>query len=551
MEGDWRTFTADEFVQDYHDRFESTSLSDAALRLRHQQGKRLNHDTLRLIQTGPNTPDVVATHRAEVERLRVGEAGVAPISPAAIAQLDVLLSARARARAARDQSPDVAGAKAEQQRMVRASEKIGEVAGSEWIHQKYPGPPPPKAIYPPDGSTNPPGSGVFDQIFQCTVVQDGRLHTVCVINEAKGGAGQLGSRMTKEGIRAGQGSPEYFEDILCSMEAKSGAEAVAAATVREAMADPAQVVKYLHIRATVVEAKGHDNGTGHSNETERTPSAMTAKPEPQVGQGVDIKAQEFDMSDGRPAPQQDAHRSAEPDSLPDADQDGPRSGTPSTIPPRSMPPAGAESGDPGSSKPHGSEGEPSDLAGNPATIDGTRTRTSPEHRVSSAPMRDEQESGAGKEPAPRREPVDSGAGATDRNNEQHPQKAQPSPVADEPKGDAGPTSEMPRTAQHPAGSPTSAPGDPESQADPSPAESLARADKPSGGDAIDSSGGRQRPGRSDTDRPRRPPSPSVAGLDRMREARSKLGDRDDGQQRSATERNPGRSRNDDDKGPDV
>ena len=214
MEGDWRTFTADEFVQDYHDRFDSTSLSDAALRLRHQQGKRLNHDTLRLIQIGPNTPDVVATHRAEVERLRVGKAGVAPISPAAIAQLDVLLSARASARAARDRSADVAGAKVEQQRMVRASEKIGEVAGSEWVHQKYPGPPPPKAIYPPDGSTNPPGSGVFDQIFHCTVVQDGRPHTVCVINEAKGGAGQLGSRMTKEGIRAGQGSPEYFEDIL-------------------------------------------------------------------------------------------------------------------------------------------------------------------------------------------------------------------------------------------------------------------------------------------------------------------------------------------------
>ena len=47
------------------------------------------------------------------------------------------------------------------------------------------------------------------------------------------------------------------------MEGKSGAEATAAATVRQAMADPAQVVKYLHIRATVLEAKGHDNGPGH------------------------------------------------------------------------------------------------------------------------------------------------------------------------------------------------------------------------------------------------------------------------------------------------
>ena len=80
MEGDWRTFTADEFVQDYHDRFVSTSLTDDALRLRHQQGKRLNHDTLRLVEIGPNTPDVVAAHRGEVERLRVGTVGVAPIS---------------------------------------------------------------------------------------------------------------------------------------------------------------------------------------------------------------------------------------------------------------------------------------------------------------------------------------------------------------------------------------------------------------------------------------------------------------------------------------
>jgi len=181
----------------------------------------------------------------------------------------VLLSARASARAARDRSADVAGAKVEQQKMVRASEKIGEVAGSEWVYQKYPGPPPPKAIYPPDGSTNPPGSGVFDQIFHCTVVQDGRPHTVCVINEAKGGASQLGSRMTKEGIRAGQGSPEYFEDILRSMEGKSGAEATAAATVRQAMADPAQVVKYLHIRANVLEAKGPDNGHAASTEADR------------------------------------------------------------------------------------------------------------------------------------------------------------------------------------------------------------------------------------------------------------------------------------------
>ena len=94
MEGDWRTFTEDEFVQDYRERFVSKALTEQDLCARYQQGKRLNHDTLRLIQPGRNTPDVVAQHQGDAERVRIGGGGVAPISEDAKVRLDPLLAER-------------------------------------------------------------------------------------------------------------------------------------------------------------------------------------------------------------------------------------------------------------------------------------------------------------------------------------------------------------------------------------------------------------------------------------------------------------------------
>ena len=255
------------------------------------------------------------------------------------------------------------------------------------------------------------------------------------------------------------------------------------------------------------------------------------------------------MSGDRPAPQHDAHRSAEPDSLPDADQDGP-----SQAPRRPFHLGQCRRPAPNLVTPvpatRMAEGEPPDRAQNPVTEEGTRTEVLPPNRVRSAPTRDEQASVAGEElslgPVRRRirmlVPPTAGTNRTPKRR--NPARSPMSP------GYAGSTSETATTAR-PWWSPARAPGDPESQEDRSTTESLARADKPPGGNATEPSGARERPGRSNNDRPRRPPSPPAAGLDRMRQARSASDDRQDGRQGTATERNPSRGRTDDDKGPDV
>jgi hypothetical protein len=222
------------------------------------------------------------------------------------------------------------------------------------------------------------------------------------------------------------------------------------------------------------------------------------------------------------------------------------------LPPRSTPTAGAEAGDPGSGGPPAPVGKPPERAQNPVTEEGTRTEGQPVQKDSTAPTRDEPAAVSGEETSRRAgSAAHSNAGPADGGHEPDTQRGHGRPVAGEPGISAGSTSETATTTGGLGRPPSSAPGNPGSPENRSTTESTADADESPGRGATEPPGARHQPGPSNTDRPRRPPSPPAAGLDRMRQARSASDERQDGRQGTATERNPSRGRTDDDKGPDV
>jgi len=109
--------------------------------------------------------------------------------------------AKQRAQAAGNKE----AADAANQEMVRASEQLGEVAADAYIKKIAPNATRLRSEMPGRGK-----SGEFDRVYQ-----DGdKVYIV----EAKGGESSLGSRKTKGGDRAQQGTPEYRNSVVEEMQ---------------------------------------------------------------------------------------------------------------------------------------------------------------------------------------------------------------------------------------------------------------------------------------------------------------------------------------------
>jgi hypothetical protein len=127
-----------------------------------------------------------------------------------------------------------------------SSRQLGEKAGDAFIAREYPGA---EKLYPPAG----PGSrsGDFDAVWKTKDPHTG--HDILVVVEAKGGSAGLGSRDIGGGVRAEQGSAQYFDSIVREMK-KSGAPV---ADELE-MARLTDSVRYFETRAEIGARAGAD-----------------------------------------------------------------------------------------------------------------------------------------------------------------------------------------------------------------------------------------------------------------------------------------------------
>ncbi|MCA9595102.1 MAG: DUF4157 domain-containing protein [Myxococcales bacterium] len=130
-----------------------------------------------------------------------------------------LLRERNKARAERD-AMIKRGASADElkdvyTRIAGKSEELGLLGADQAIQKQFPGPPPPRQVYPPPGVKDAARPGEFDRVYE---VHDKSAGTRLVVVEAKGGVSpELGSRRVAKGV-AQQGSKEYLKDIIAQMK---------------------------------------------------------------------------------------------------------------------------------------------------------------------------------------------------------------------------------------------------------------------------------------------------------------------------------------------
>jgi hypothetical protein len=131
------------------------------------------------------------------------------LSPEAQGKLKDLEKERSDAKVQKQGAEEIFGKespqfKDAQQKMINASEKLGETGADAAIQKSYPGAQRLK-------SDTPGGkSGEFDIVYK-------HNDEIIIIVEAKGGGATRGTRMTQEGLRAEQGTPEYRDDIVRHM----------------------------------------------------------------------------------------------------------------------------------------------------------------------------------------------------------------------------------------------------------------------------------------------------------------------------------------------
>jgi hypothetical protein len=147
--------------------------------------------------------------------------------------------------------------------ITEASRLLGETAADAFVAKQFPGL---KKVYPPPGA--PSRAGDFDQAW-VGVDESGNW----IVVEAKGGRSELGGRWARSGdYWFEQGSPEYFDEIVASMQ-KTDAGVEAARALRGAGRDGR--VRYLMVRAPVA----------------RKPDGLQSL--------RDIRVREFEMGTGR------------------------------------------------------------------------------------------------------------------------------------------------------------------------------------------------------------------------------------------------------------
>ncbi len=132
------------------------------------------------------------------------------------------------------------------------SRLIGEQAAEHYVSTKYP-----DAVLELrwGGASSKSKSGDFDQIWRISGKGLDGMDLWLVV-EAKGGIGELGNRTVELGIRAQQGSPEYFSKIIQTM-AENGASEQVALDLQDAFERGA--VHYLLAKTPIDTVQGSDN----------------------------------------------------------------------------------------------------------------------------------------------------------------------------------------------------------------------------------------------------------------------------------------------------
>jgi hypothetical protein len=213
----WTKLDENKFVELYQDTYPNSTLTEAELRLRFKNGKRLNpesgylHDPTLLDNP---VPDIRASKIDE----KTFDVADLKLSKADRERAQGLLDARDKARRARDKAnaegkTDKANEHA--YAVNEATRQLGEEHARAYMSTNYPEY---QRIYPKD-PTKPSRAGDFDQVW----VRYGktpagkRVAVDVIIVEAKGGTSPLGARK-EGGLIVQQGTEAYMQSIIKSMQ---------------------------------------------------------------------------------------------------------------------------------------------------------------------------------------------------------------------------------------------------------------------------------------------------------------------------------------------
>jgi hypothetical protein len=171
--------------------------------------------------------------------------------------VDRRTQARSRINAAQSAvPPDTAAVNRARGDLTTASRDIGEMAADAAVRAHYPGPPPPRKVYPPAGHDK-SISGDFDAIYEVT--RNGKGFRLVV--EAKGAGGRIITKEVAPNQRAEQGTRPYFDKTVQQMWENTNPDRIRrSAQRREAerlmMLNPERDVVYVKIATGVREANG-------------------------------------------------------------------------------------------------------------------------------------------------------------------------------------------------------------------------------------------------------------------------------------------------------
>jgi hypothetical protein len=205
------------------------------------------------VEIGARTADEIA---AALRSARTIDGSVTkfPIPDAMRKEFDDTFAKREAARARRDAleakttltDAEKAELSSKRYEVNESSRQLGERAGDAFVAREFPGA---EKLYPPAGAGS--RSGDFDAVWKAKDPETGA--DVFIVIEAKGGSAGLGSRDIGGGVRAEQGSAQYFDSIVQSMK-RSGAPV---ADELE-MARLSDSVRYFETRAQIGTSAGSD-----------------------------------------------------------------------------------------------------------------------------------------------------------------------------------------------------------------------------------------------------------------------------------------------------
>jgi hypothetical protein len=212
------SLTFPELVEHYRARVPNGGLSVEQLREEFDAGKRLDPESKRMVAvegtavygTAPETPRLPASSATAVtiegrnvsastlhRRLNTSEQ-TWEMKDAKLKRLEANGAPKEVIDAARNE-------------VAIASRELGEAGADVYVAARYPGPPPPKQLWPVGDAVGRSRSGDFDRIYR---VADEYGHTRIIV-EAKGNSADLQDRAVTDDVRrSDQGTRQYLEKVI-------------------------------------------------------------------------------------------------------------------------------------------------------------------------------------------------------------------------------------------------------------------------------------------------------------------------------------------------